>query len=265
MALKKIEKVSKMTQQSSQIKITQLCEQIRPAIRFLAEKLLADLDDNLISLCVVGSSVTDDFHPRFSDINTVVVTRSRSHELLKTIAGYGSAMGKKKLRAPLLMTPEYIQQSPDVFGVEFLDFQLNHVVVFGPDPFTELTMGKEDVRLQCERQLKAALIKLRQGYIRCLGKPKPVGQLLIECVGELAVLLRALLWLIDCERPKCAQPTLVLAAEKFSFEADKIIPLFKLKQQHQQPPSEQAERLFENLYQAIDHLARKVDQLGTAP
>ena len=157
-----------------------LRREIRPALATLAEKLLSDLGDNLRSLTVVGSAVTDDFHPQRSDINTVLLVARRSHELLHTIAGYGKTMGKLKLRAPLLMTDEYLQSSRDSFAVELLDFQLNHTTIIGPDPFAGLTFKKEDVRLQGERELKAALIKLRQGYISRLGRGKLIGQLLID-------------------------------------------------------------------------------------
>jgi hypothetical protein len=250
---------------SEQIIIGQLRPEIRVPVEFLVTRLREDLGDDLQSLCVVGSALTEDFDPKRSDINTVLTVRRRTHPLLALLAGYGSKMGKMKLRAPLLMTPEYIQQSRDVFGVEFLDIQFNHAVIYGPDPFAGLTFRKEDVRLQCERQLKAALITLRQGYIRTLGKPKLVGELLLACVAELTVLLRAMLWLTDNERDRLALPTLQKAAETFEFDADKITTLMKLKLQHSRPEADQVESIFENTYQVVDLLARKMDQLQTKP
>lgn len=250
---------------SEQVPIGPLRQDIRAPVEFLVTRLREDLGDNLQSLCVIGSALTDDFDPQHSDINSVLTVRRRTHPLLRRLAGYGSKMGKMKLRAPLLMTPEYIQQSRDVFGVEFLDFQLNHAVIYGPDPFSELTFQKEDVRLQCERQLKTALITLRQGYIRTLGKPKLVGELLLSCVAELAVLMRAMLWLTGSERDCLALPTLKMAAEKFEFDADQMITLMKMKLQHSHPETDQVEILFEHTYQVVDLLARKMDQLQTQP
>ncbi len=242
--------------------IAGLREEVREPVRFLLTRLQEDLGDELLSLCVVGSAVTSDFHPKRSDINTVLVVERRSQRLLQLLAGYGMSMGKRKLRAPLLMTAEYIEQSIDVFGVEFLDFQLNHAVVYGSDPFSDLNFHKRDIRLQCERQLKAALINLRQGYIRALGKPKIVAGLLLDCVSELTVLLRTLLWMADVDRPHETQSTLEAAAKTFEFDAQKIAPLMKLKQEHARPQVDQVENLFEQIYQVVDHLARKVDQIG---
>jgi len=177
---RKVLQVTERTGEANPIDL--LREEVRSPVRYLLTRLQEDLGQNLVSLCVVGSALTGDFHPRYSDINTVLVVGHRSHRLLQLLGAYGKRMGRRKLRAPLLMTTEYIQRSVDVFGVELLEFQSNHAVVYGPDPFAGLSFRKEDIRLQCERQLKAALIKLRQGYIRAMGKPKIVAGLLAECV-----------------------------------------------------------------------------------
>ena len=257
---RQVMQVTEKTDKANNIDL--LREEVRSPVRLLLTRLHEDLGDELLSLSVVGSTLTGDFHPKYSDINTVLVVRQRSHRLLQLLGRYGKSMGKRKLRAPLLMTSEYIQQSLDVFGVELLEFQLNHAMVYGPDPFTELSFRKQDIRLQCERQFKAALIKLRQGYISAMGKPKIVAGLLTECVSELAVLLRALLWLTDTDRPREALATLEVAAKTFEFDSQKISPIINLKQQHVRPHADQVETIFEDVYQVIDHLARKVDRIG---
>lgn len=257
---KQVKQVTEETGKADNINL--LREEVRDAVRHLLTRLREDLGDNLLSLCVVGSVLTDDFHPRYSDINTVLVVRHRSHRLLQLLGGYGKSMGKRKLRAPLLMTPEYIQQSLDVFGVELLDFQLNHALIHGTDPFAELVFRKQDIRLQCERQFKAALIKLRQGYISAMGKPKIVAGLLLACVSEMAVLLRALLWLTDTDRPREALATLEVAAAAFEFDPQKVSTIMDMKQRHVRPSADQVETLFEDVYQAIDQLARRVDRIG---
>lgn len=245
-----------------ELKCDAVRQEAQSAVRFLAQRLATDVGENLVSLSVVGSALTGDFHPRRSDINTVAVVGRRNQALLRQLAGYGSRMGKLRLQAPLLMTKEYIQQSLDVFGVEFLDFQLNHATVYGADPFTELTFKKEDVRLQCERELKSALIKLRQGYIRGLGKVKIVGQLLIGCFGELLALWRAELWLAGEQRPKEAAETLETAAEKFGFKTDGLKELLACKKEHSQLPADRVEGLFEELHELVDLMATRVNQIG---
>jgi len=193
-----------------EINVSHLREAVREPVQSLARRLMQDLGDNLLSLCVIGSALTEDFNPRRSDINTAILVRRRSHPLLQLLAQYGPQMGRQRLRAPVLLTEEYIRQSLDAFSVEFLDYQLNHAVVLGPDPFSGLVIKKSDVRLQCERQLKSALIQLRQGYIRSLGKSKLVGQLLVGCVTELAAIIRALLWCNNQDPPRLGKNSIAL-------------------------------------------------------
>lgn len=243
------------------INLDGLRSEVRDAVGTLAARLTKDLGDNLRSLAVVGSALTADFHARRSDINTVVVVGRRSHELLRLLASYGGTMGRLRLHAPLLMTEEHLDRSRDVFGVELLDFQLNHHVVLGPDPFAALTFAKADVQLQCERELKAAVVELQQGYVRSAGNAKIVGQLLMACLGKLLPLMRAMLWLKDAPRVAEAERTVQDAAGVFGFEAAAFGLLLVQRAAGKIPAAKDVETTFQNVYRATDHLSRVADKM----
>jgi hypothetical protein len=243
------------------INVDSLRDEIREPVRFFAQRLQEDVGENLQSFTVIGSSLTADFNPKRSDINTILVIEHRSHKLLKLLAGLGEAMGRKRLRAPLLMTREYIERSLDVFGIEFLDFQHNHQTVFGADPFADLVFQKQWVRLQCERELKSALIQLRQGYIRALGKHNYVGSLLVDCVKKLIVLMRTMLWLTDIDRPREVGPTVDQAAERFAVPIKGRDAALALYEKGGLPAADLMDPMFEDVYQMVDHLGKLVDQM----
>jgi hypothetical protein len=243
------------------INIDSLREEVREPVRTFAERLIGTVGDNLESLSVVGSALTRDFDRNRSDINTVLVVQRRSHKLLKSLAEMGQSMDRKRLQVPILVTREYIERSLDVFGVEFLDFQLNHQTVLGSDPFTDLVFHKECVRLQCERELKSALIQLRQGYIHFLGKHKYVEPMLVDCVKKVIVLMRTMLWLNDVDRPKEFKPTLDQAAEKFQIPIEGRDAIMILRDKDGLPAVDLMDPMFEQVYQVIDHLSRIVDQM----
>lgn len=243
------------------IHIDSLREEVREPMRTFAQRLLETVGDNLESLSVVGSALTRDFDRNRSDINTVLVVQRRSHKLLKSLAEMGQSMDRKRLQVPILVTREYIERSLDVFGVEFLDFQLNHHMVLGPDPFSDLVFHKECVRLQCERELKAALIQLRQGYVQSLGKHKYIEPMLVDCVKKLIVLMRTMLWLSEVDRPKEFRPTLDQATEKFQIPVEGRDAVMVLREKDGLPAVELMDPMFEHVYQVIDHLSRIVDQM----
>ena len=250
-----------MAESENNLKLDAVREEIREPLKFFAEQLIKALADNLQSITVVGSSLTEDFRPGQSDINTVVVLDRQNLDSLKLIAGMVKSMSKKKLTAPLLSTPDYIERSRDVFGIEFLDFQLTHQTIFGDDPFEKLTFAKTDVRLQCERELKAALIRLRQGYIASAGNKKLVRDILISTVGGLVPLLRAMLWLKDAERPNRAEPVFAKAAEEFSIKTETLITARKWRHEKNRLNETEITAAFKSIYAAVEQLAAIVDKL----
>lgn len=244
-----------------ELKLDALRMQIRDIVKSFAEKLIAELGENLQSITVVGSSLTEDFKPGQSDINTVLVLRRQTLASLNDIATLAKPMRKKRISPPLLMTESYIKQSRDVFGVEFLDFQLTHQTILGDDPFAALTFDKKDVRLQCERELKAMLIRLRQGYIAAAANKKLVRDVLISTVKGLMPLLRAMLWLKDIDRPTKAESTLREATEQFLINKEPLITTIKWQHQKVRLSQVEVESAFESVYATVEQLALFVDKL----
>ena len=81
---------------------------IRDVMKVFSEKITESLGDNLQSITVVGSSITADFKPGQSDINTVLVLEKQNVNALNAVASLAKPMGKKKISPPLLMTPSYM-------------------------------------------------------------------------------------------------------------------------------------------------------------
>ena len=85
--------------------------EIREPLRLLAERLGAALGDNLKSLSVVGSSLTQDFEPKISDVNTVVLLDAYDIPALNAVARLAVARG---LHLPQGIMP--IEPREDVAG-----------------------------------------------------------------------------------------------------------------------------------------------------
>jgi hypothetical protein len=260
-----------MAENKNNLKLDSLRHEIRDSLKDFAEELIEKLGDNLQSITVVGSSLTQDYKPGQSDINTVLVLGKLTTNSLDAIAGMAKGMSRKKISAPLLMTLAYIERSLDVFGVEFLDFQLTHQTVLGRDPFASLSLAKKDVRLQCERELKAMLIRLRQGYIAAAANRKLVRDILISTIKGLAPLLRAMLWLKDIDRPAETEPTFQKASAELSTRPgeasrsgigiDPLITVTKWQYERSKPDAIQVRNIFESVYSIVEKLAGIVDEL----
>jgi hypothetical protein len=250
-----------MAQKTNGTNLYTLPEKIEAPLRLFTDKLASGLGDNLQSITLVGSSLTEDFVPSQSDINTVLVLGKQTQETLNIIASLAKPMSKKKLSAPLLMTASYIERSRDVFGVELLDFQLIHKTILGDDPFASLSFDTKDVRLQCERELKAMLIRLRQGYIAAAANKKLVRDILISTSKSLTPILRAMLWLKDAERPILTNRTFKKAAHEFSCNMDTVLTVSGWRHEKVRLSQDQMQSTFEQTYSTVDKLSAIVDAL----
>lgn len=236
-------------------------ESLREPLTRLIDGVQTPLGGRLRSVTVVGSALTDDFRPGISDVNTVIVLDEHTIAALNAVASLAKSRRRSGLSAPLMMTAPYIERSRDVFGVEFLDFQLTHQTVLGDDPFANLRFEKRDVRLQCERELKATLVRLRQGWVASAGDRRLVREILVATAKGLAPLMRAMLWLTDVDRPKTMAATLTQASTRFHIDLDAAIRADRWRQEKPRLSDSDIESAFVAIVDAVDRLAAAIDEM----
>lgn len=199
------------------INLTGIPEVIYGTVKDYALETINGLGDKIVSIAVTGSCITDDYIHGKSDINSVLVLKEMDSSCLDKLASMGRRYGKRRLRAPLIMTCEYIERSLDVFPIEFLDIKLIHKTIFGTDLLTDLSINKSLLRLQCERDLKAKLIHLHQGYISCSGGGRGLRALLLEAYPGFFPLFRAMISIVQINQPPSILKADVLSDVESSF------------------------------------------------
>ena len=69
------------------------------------KEILSSYQDKIHSITITGSALTDDFDPNKSDVNSVFVLTKMDLKFLELMAPLGKKYGKKRIAAPLIMTP----------------------------------------------------------------------------------------------------------------------------------------------------------------
>jgi len=227
----------------------------------MAEEVVRAHEANIHSIHIVGSAVMPDYNEKISDINSVIVLHKMDLKFLEFLAPLGRKYGKKRIAAPLIMTPEYIADSLDSFPVEFLDFMFIHSTVYGEDILRSLVIDNHNLRIQCEREIKTKLIALRQGYISALGQKKELSALLVRSITGSMALLRALIVLMGSVPPL---PRLeVIRSFGAAAEIDTRIfeDLLLLKAGRITPTEQDLLAFFETYYAALETAGKIIDGL----
>jgi len=216
---------------------------------------------NIHSVHIVGSAVIPDYDEKMSDINSVVVLHNMDLKFIEFLAPLGKKYGKKKIAAPLVMTPDYIATSLDTFPVEFLDFKLVHKTVYGDDILQDLRIAVPNLRLQCEREIKIKLINLRQGYISSLGQKEHLAAVLVRSITGSMALFRAIISLLGKEPPVTRTDVITTFRAATGVKTDSFEALLKLKAKRLKPSGQELASLFEGYYSALESTEKIIDDL----
>jgi len=123
---------------------------------------------------------------------SLALVRSITADDLDQCAARAVAWRRGDCATPLLLTPEEFTGSLDAFPIEYGEILDTHRVLFGLDPFAGMTIRTEDLRRECETQVKSHLLHLRENYIECRGRQSEVAALVAEAAPAFALILRRL-------------------------------------------------------------------------
>jgi hypothetical protein len=218
------------------------------------DDILNRYKNNIHSITITGSAVTEDFIPGKSDVNSVFVLTEMDLKFLELLAPLGKKYSKKRIAAPLVMTPEYIRNSLDVFPLEFLNIKLLHKTIWGEDLFENLAINRAHLRLQCERELKVRLIGLRQGYISCLGNSKMLMDMFIQSFSGYIPLFKGIILLLGKEPPVTNPHVLTVLEEVSHINTSVFNTVLTQKKQKAKLMMDQLNTIFQDYYSAIEKL-----------
>lgn len=171
-----------------------------PAVTY-ADMVRQVTNGKAIGLAFYGLCVGGRFNPAVQPARNVLVVEKIELPSLRKLSQQGVKLARTGIAAPIVMTPKYITASLDTFPLELLEIQQQHVQIFGDEYFADLPLKDEHVRMQCERELKTALVGMRQGLLRTAGRDRALHDVVVDATEGLLRVLRGILWLRDQREP----------------------------------------------------------------
>ena len=241
--------------------IDQLPESVGLKIRPYLEEMIELLGHNLITAAVYGSAVTGDYLEKSSDINLLLVCEDVDLGTMKKSLKLIAKGIRKRIAAPLFFTRRYIETSADVFPIEFLEIRENHLILYGEDVLTGITVDLKNLRYQCEEQIKGKLVRIRQAYLEVGLKKKGVESLLKRSLSSLMPVFRNVIRLKSESPPPGKYEVLKRLAVLFSLDEEVFLTIWRDKQNDEKIGGEDAEIYLEKYLIQIEKLAAAVDSI----
>jgi hypothetical protein len=215
---------------------------------------------DLISVILYGSALTQEYVPKKSDLNFLIVLSEEGIEQLHRTHDLAAKWRKKKVGTPLFLTKAYIASSLDTFPVEFLNIGQNYKVILGEDVLADLSFEKDFVRMQCERELKGKLLLLRERYVETGGKANALRSILSETVPTFVFVFKGLLYLLDREVPTTKEETISQLADGLNVDEELFLTLLRIRKGTLKPSAGELETIFQKYVREIRNLALLMDK-----
>ncbi|MCA9729870.1 MAG: hypothetical protein KC729_19455 [Candidatus Eisenbacteria bacterium] len=172
-------------------------EDRRKIIDEFARELDAIAGENLRALFLYGSAVTGGFVDKKSDYNFVIVAEPVEIAFLDRVSTRARAWRKQRIPVPLIFTPPFVDRARDAYPLEFLSMLSGYELLRGADVLHEMAIARQDVRLQCERELRATTLHLRQAYVQFGRSFREMRAILGSAQPKLMAIFRGLLYLSE--------------------------------------------------------------------
>jgi len=219
------------------------------------------LGDNLESIILYGSGASGDYVPGRSNLNFLIVLKKVDLSQLRLCAPLIRKWGKRGVAIPIFLTRQDINSSTDVFSIEFLEIKENHTVVYGEDAVKDLPINIKNLRLQCEREIRGQLIRLRGAFLEAFYSQKQMEDLAGRSLTSFLPILRNLFRLLKMKMPSRREEIVEATVEKFSLNREVFSRLLALKKGQLKLKKLEMEALMEDYLEEIQKLAGAIDRL----
>jgi hypothetical protein len=218
-------------------------------------------EGDLMSVLLYGSAAANEHVPGRSDINVAVILRRLTPALLRKAAGHIRGWHHRGFATPLFFDPETLHASLDVFPIEFLDMQERHRTLWGPDLLAGLHIGRGNLRLQCEQELRGKWLKLCQSYVEGASTPSDLECILRVALSSIVVLARTLLRLGGEDPGGSADTVLDRAQVRFGASTASLRRAYQVKRGDLRLGGSDLDALYREVLEEVQGLVRVVDGL----
>src|SRR2546426_12717716 len=229
------------------------------------EKMRTAAGENLISMILYGSAAEGEFHPEYSDLNLLCVLRDTSFASLSKIASAVEWWRKKKYHPPLVLTPQELKDTADVFSIEFVDMKQRHRVLYGEDVLRDLDVPVHLHRSQLEYELREKLFLLRQHILVAGTREKRLWEVMLNSLSSFTTLFRHVLIEMGEQGRKHSREAVNDLSARLNFDSSAFVQLIDVRAKKADRKQLRAAEVVAKYLSAIEKVAAAVDTMQSLP
>jgi predicted nucleotidyltransferase len=235
--------------------------EVRQRLTGYHKELLSIFGPALQSVVLYGSLARGEYLDDRSNLNVLLILGSIELSALRQYGRAHRRWSKEGIVVPLMLTPEELHATAQVFPLEYVEMLDPHVLLAGKDPFEDLPLDRSRLLLQCKQEVQGNLIRLRQRLVEGGATSEAMAMLLPLSITALLPCLRGLLRVFD-RTPYLGTDALLKRVEAdFQIDLTACKEVWQLKRALITTGSAEVPRLCERYMTALARLNEKVAAL----
>ena len=213
------------------------------------------------AILVYGSAARGEFLQGYSNINVLIVLERITQPVLQQWSRLQRQWAKEKIIAPLFLTHKDLEQTSDVFPLEFLDIKERHVLLEGRDPFPEFHVDSTHLLLQCRQEVHGNLLRVRQCYVEGLAKVEAIQTLLPLSLTTLLPCLRGVYRLLGHPSNRKSPEVLNDLKTVLDIAPSVFLEVWQVKRGLSTPGKHELPRLLERYLAGLGQLVDRIEAM----
>ncbi|HEX9742636.1 MAG TPA: hypothetical protein VGA17_07585 [Nitrospiraceae bacterium] len=242
--------------------MAEIPETVRVTLRSYLAQVQELFGDALEAVILYGSAAGGEYLPGKSNVNLLILLARQDTNLLRQYAALHKRWQKEQVVVPLFLTPVELKSSLELFPLEYLEIQEQHVLLAGRDPFPEIRIEGRNLRLQCEQELRGNLLRLRQRFVEGGASTEAITILLPLSITALLPCLRGLLRAAGKPIEQSCDGVLKAVEQHWGVDCSAFQDVLNLKRGIIGPGPAEAPRLFDRYATSLQLLIERLDRLS---
>jgi hypothetical protein len=238
--------------------------EILAASRRWLEPVRSALGSEFLAAYLTGSVLTQGFDLRRSRVNLLVVARHLPEDTLDALTRAIPVTRRAPHFDPLVLTQGQIRKSLDSFPIEWIEIQESHLLIEGHDLLGEIEVPRTYLRLQCEHELRAKVIQLRQAYLLGARHPDRLEPVLRSSASSFATLFRTLLRLSGESPPADTAHVMERVADLYQLRAEALLGAYLVRVTERRYRGSKLLSLYRQFLLEVERLVTAIDEMRVA-
>jgi hypothetical protein len=224
----------------------------------LAQDYKTTYGEDLISISLINSH---NYIPKKTEINFLIVLSDTGIQHLSACFPLVEKWRKYNVALPLFMTRQYISSSLDSFPIEFFNLKKHYQLIYGEDVLASTEFSRENLRLECETQIKGKLLHLREEFLGTYANRKALEALVQRSLPVFATVFEALLNLKNVDPPGDRNAIIITTAQVYELDLGLFEQIVQIADKKVHLTSEELVKVLESYIMQIRKLALIIDEM----